>query len=205
MAVATVLVVTILALGNWWWNAQAAELSRTMLYHAPPLEVSYQADQLTLKMEENFWHHTRKNQWSMSLIPDHGHIMHLFLLRVPAMDRFYHLHPERTGEGLFSVKLPALPSGSYKVFADIVRGTGFPETMVSEISLPDVAGEPFSGDDSGVSASAFAPVARFKPASPLVGGGRMVWEQDGTPLKTGQVSWLRFRVENGEHRPVVDL
>jgi hypothetical protein len=29
-------------------------------------------------MDEDFWHQTRKDQWSMSLIPDHGYLMHLF-------------------------------------------------------------------------------------------------------------------------------
>jgi hypothetical protein len=205
MVVSTVLVLTILALGNWWWDAQAADLKHTMLYNAPPLKVSYQTGQLTLKMEENFWHQTRKDQWSMSLIPDHGHLMHLFLLRVPAMDRFYHLHPEQISEGLFSVKLPDVARGSYKVFADIVRGTGFPETMVSEINLPAVPGGPYAGDDSGVSAPAFEPSAQLTATSPLVDGGRMVWEQDATPLKAGQASWFRFRVEDANHKSVDDL
>jgi len=204
MSIAAVLVVTILALGNWWWNAQAADLKHTMLYSAPPLEVHFQGNQLTLKMDENFWHQTRKDQWSMSLIPDHGHLMHLFLLRVPAMDRFYHLHPEQISAGVFSAKLPAVPSGNYKVFADIVRGTGFPETMVSEINLPDVAGEPFSGDDSGANAPAFAP-GQVATASPLADGGRMIWEQDGTALKAGQVGWFRFRLEDAQHKPADDL
>jgi len=203
--VAAVLVAAILALGNWWWNAQAAELKRTMLYNAPPLEVGFQADQLTLKMDENFWHQTRKDQWSMSLIPDHGHLMHLFLLRVPAMDRFYHLHPEQISEGLFRVKLPAISSGDYKVFADIVRATGFPETMVSEITFPDVTGEPFSGDDSGVSTSAFEPPPQLTTASPLADGGRMIWERDGTALRAGEVNWFRFRIEDADHKPVDDL
>lgn len=205
MATSALLVVTILGLGNWWWNAQAADLKHTMLYNAPPLEVSYQAGQLTLKMDENFWHQTRKDQWSMSLIPDHGHLMHLFLLRVPAMDRFYHLHPEQIAQGLFSVKLPEVSPGIYKVFADIVRGTGFPETMVSEISLPAVVGGRYSGDDSGVSTTPFEASEQIAATSPLADGGRMVWEQNGTPLKTGQVSWFRFRVENTEHEPVDDL
>jgi len=39
MAVSGVLVVAILALGNWWWNAQAADLRHNMLYSAPPLRV----------------------------------------------------------------------------------------------------------------------------------------------------------------------
>lgn len=201
-AVATVLVTIILALGNWWWDAQAADLKHTMLYNPPPLELSYQAGELSLKIEEDFWHKTRKDQWSMSLIPDHGHLMHLFLLRMPAMDRFYHLHPEAAGEGVFIATLPAVSSGNYKVFADIVRGTGFPETMVSEINLPEVSGEPFAGDDSGVSTLSLPAPGRVPVVSPLSSGGRMVWEQDGTALRAGQVSWLRFRVEDDQARAV---
>lgn len=204
MAAAAVLVVTILGMGNWWWNAQAAELKHTMLYSAPPLEVSYQTDQLTLKMDGNYWHQTRKDQWLMSLIPDHGHIMHLFLLRLPYMDRFYHLHPEQIREGLFTARVPAVPSGSYKVFADIVRGTGFPETMVGEITLPDVRGHALSGDDSAVIASAFRPSAQLTAAA-LSDGGQMIWERDGTALKAGETCWFRFRVEDAQHRPIDDL
>jgi hypothetical protein len=206
MAVAGGLVIAVLALGNWWWNAQAADLKQTMVYRAPPLKVSFDGtDKLTLQMEENFWHESRKDQWSMTLIPDHGHLMHAFLVRVPAMDRFYHLHPEQTSVGSFTLKLPSIPSGKYKIFADIVRGTGFPETMVSEIDLPNVTGEPFSGDDSGVDAPADGSFRRTTNVSALADGGRMVWEQDGTALKAGQVSWLRFRIEGAQNEPVNDL
>jgi hypothetical protein len=205
MLVAGVLVGTILVLGNWWWNAQAADLKHNMLYSAPPLQVSFDgADQLTLRMAEDFWHKSRKDQWSMSLIPDHGHLMHAFLLRVPAMDRFYHLHPEQANDGSFTLKLPAIPSGKYKIFADIVRGTGFPETMISEIDLPEVTGGPFFGDDSGVDASACEPFGRTTNISPLADGGRMVWEQEGAALQAGRVAWLRFRIEDAQHRPASD-
>jgi hypothetical protein len=208
MAVAGALGVTVLALGNWWWNAQAADLKRNTVYSAPPLKVSFDGfDQLTLRMEEDSWHKIRKDQWSMTLIPDHGHLMHVFLLRVPAMDRFYHLHPEQANDGSFTLKLPAIPSGKYKIFGDIVRSTGFPETMVSEIDLPNVTGEPFSGDDSGVDAEALD--VHTTNVSPLADGGRMVWEQDGEKngavLKAGRLSWLRFRIEDSEHKPAKDL
>jgi hypothetical protein len=206
MAVAGVLVVTILALGNWWWNAQAAGIRQTTLYRAPPLRVSFDGTgQLTLRMDEDFWHKIRKDRWSMTMIPDHGHLMHTFFVRVPAMDRFYHLHPEQTTDGSFTLRLPTIPSGKYKIFADIVRATGFPETMVSEIDLPDVTGEPFSGDDSGVEASANGTSGRTTNLSSLGDGGRMIWEQDGAALKAGQVSWLRFRVENAQHEAAQDL
>lgn len=214
MAIATVLVLAILALGNWWWNAQAADLKHRVLYSPPPLHASLNrmdagtelgTDQLTLRIDEDFWHKTRKDQWSMSLIPDHGHLMHLFLLRVPAIDRFYHLHPEQTSDGSFTVRLPAIPGGRYRIFADIVRGTGFPETLVSEIDLPNVKGKPVSGDDSGVAASTFESFGTPVNVAQLCDGGRMVWEQDTGALKAGQVSWFRFRVEDAENRPVNDL
>ena len=205
MAIAGTVVVAVLALGNWWWNAQAADLKHSMIYSAPPLAVSFDGkDRLDLRIDEDFWHKSRKDQWSMNLIPDHGHLMHAFLIRVPTMDRFYHLHPEQADDGSFTLKLPVIPLGKYKIFADIVRGTGFPETMVSEIDLPDVNGEPFSGDDSGVDASA-EQSSGAATVSPLADGGRMVWEQDGTALRAGQVSWLRFRTEDAEHKPVNDL
>ena len=206
MAVAGVLVVTILALGNWWWSAEAADLKHNMLYSAPPLRVSFDGtDRLTLKMDEDCWHKSRKDQWSMTLIPDHGHLMHAFLVRVPAMDHFYHLHPEQAADGSFTLKLPAISSGKYNIFADIVRGTGFPETMISEIDLPDVAGKPFSGDDSGVDASACEPFGRTTTVSALADGGRMIWQLDSAALKAGQVAWLRFRMEDAQHKPVNDL
>ena len=206
MAVAAVLVATILALGNWWWNLQAADLKQTTIYSAPPLKIAFDgSDRLTLQMEEDFWHKTRKDQWSMSLIPDHGHLMHLFLLRVPAMDHFYHLHPERLSDDSFTVKLPAVPAGQYKIFADVVRGTGFPETMVSETSLPDIMGAPLFGDDSQASASTYETSAPPTKVSRLPDGARMVWEQEEEPLKAGQTSWLRFRIEDAQHQPLNDL
>jgi len=208
MALAAILVVAIIALGNWWWNVQAADLKQNMIYSTPALGVSLNhagdgTGQLSLRIEEDSWHKLRKEQWSMSLIPDHGHLMHAFLLRVPAMDRFYHLHPEQQSDGSFTMKLPTIPAGKYKIFADIVRGTGFPETLVSEIDLPEVKGEPFSGDDSGVSAASFESSVATNIAQ-LSYGSQMIWESQGI-LKAGQVAWFRFRVEDAQHQPVNDL
>jgi hypothetical protein len=206
MTVASVLVVAILALGNWWWNAQAADLKHNMLYSAPPLNVAFDGKgQLTLRIEEDDWHKTRKDQWSMGLIPDHGHLMHVFLLRMPSMDRFYHLHPARTSDDSFTLSLPAIPSGEYKIFADIVRGTGFPETLVGKILLPDVNGEPLSGDDSGAFASTFRSSASTTMVSPLPDGDNMVWEQAASTLKSGQTTWFRFCVEDAQRHPLNDL
>jgi hypothetical protein len=213
MAASAVLVVTLLALGNWWWNLQAADLERRVLYRPPPLRASllagdpakHGADRLTLQIEEDFWHKTRSDEWSMSLITDHGHLMHLFFLRVPGLDRFYHLHPEPTSDGSFTASLPAIPAGRYRIFADIVRGTGFPETLVSDIDLPNVEGPPLSGDDSGATASPFDTSAGPVNVARLSDGSRMVWERETATLKAGQASWFRFRVEGEDDKPVKDM
>jgi hypothetical protein len=209
VAATAVLVVALLALGNWWWNSEAADLKQRVLYSPPPLRASlsseHGANRLTLRIDEDFWHKTRSDEWSMSLIPDHGYLMHLFLLRIPALDRFYHLHPEQASDGSFTMILPSIPAGRYQIFADIVRGTGFPETLVSEIDLPNIEGESFSGDDSGVTASAFSSSASPANVVQLSDGSRMVWEHDTDTWKAGQAYWFRFRVEDADDKPVKDL
>ncbi len=206
MALATAAVVGILALGNWWWNLEAADLKHSMIYSAPPLAVSLDSPgHLTLRIGENFWHDFRKDRWSMDLIPDHGHLMHAFLLRVPAMDRFYHLHPERQTDGSFGLKLPSLPAGRYQIFADIVRGSGFPETMVTEMNLPDVTGAPFTGDDSGAIASAYSAGNPSTAIFELPDGSLMEWMKDGLVLKRGELDWLRFQIKDAQGKPAADL
>ena len=208
MAVAALAVIGLLALGNWWWNVEAADLAHSMLYKAPPLTASLDNDsgRLTLRMAENFWHERRKDSWSMKLVPDHGHVMHLFLLRTPGLDRFYHLHPEQNADGSFAIELPPTSAGHYQLFADIVRESGFPETMVTEIDLPEMTGKPLTGDDSEVNGSAIADAASSgAEAAQLPDGGRMVWERDSVQPAIGKLEWFRFRVEDSSGTPVNDL
>src|SRR5438128_1410260 len=114
------------------------------------------------------------------LVPDHGHLVHLFLLRVPQLDRMVHLHPSMdhaNGRGRFLQMLPEMPAGHYQIFADIVHATGFPETQIGEITLPEIhAGVP-QGDDSSVTAS---PLEQGTPRqqATLSGGARMIWLND---------------------------
>jgi hypothetical protein len=206
MTLATIAVVGLLALGNWWWNVAATDLKQTMLYTSPPLTTSLESDgHFTLHIGDDSWHTLRKEQWSMKLIPDHGHLMHTFLLRVPALDQFTHLHPEQMPDGSFGVDLPRLPAGRYQVFADIVRGSGFPETMVAEVNLPDVPGKPYRGDDSGVETPPLSATSRATDTSPLPHGGRMVWMREQGDLKSGLLTWFRFRVEDAQGKALQDL
>jgi hypothetical protein len=74
--------------------------------------------------------------------------MHLYMIRWPAMDIVYHLHPEQVAVGQFDLPLPAVPAGNYRLFADVVHADGFPETAVAEIALNIPQGRPLAGDDA---------------------------------------------------------
>jgi hypothetical protein len=139
------------------------------------------------------------------LILDHNHLMHLFLIRVPQMDHFLHLHPDRTDGGQFVIQLPNLPAGRYQIFADVVHQTGFPTTMVGEVELPDISSRPVSGDDSEWAGSALLANANSGTKSLLPDGGQMIWERSAAPLKAGTLIDFRFRVEDAEGKPVQNL
>src|SRR5450432_741717 len=155
MAVVAVALAAILYFGNGWWDSSANDRARNMLYRPPALSAALEPEgRLVLRMVESQWHKRRAETVMTTLIADHGHLMHLFLVRTPAMDRFYHLHPEKQDDQTFSQRLPSLPAGHYQIFADIVRASGFPDTMTAAIDLPEVPGKVPSGDDSEASAPA---------------------------------------------------
>ncbi|MBM3774918.1 MAG: hypothetical protein FJW37_07085 [Acidobacteria bacterium] len=175
-----------LYLGYQWWGAEAGEYQRH-LYKPLELRASLEAGgKLVLRIENPRWLGRRVDD----LAADHGHLMHLFLVRMQEMDALWHLHPEQSGPGVFRQPLPAVPAGRYKIFADVVHRDGLPETMTGEIELGAVAGAPLSGDDSGGSA----------PWSQAI-----TWAESSLPLVAHRVHWFRFRVQDEQGRPAEDL
>jgi len=220
MSVGAVILLTILIGGNLWWNAEAKTTDQ-MVYRIPQLEASLQSqDKLHVRLENpnatsfaketewrNFWAQTLQGN---DLVPDHGHLMHLFLVRVPDMKSFWHLHPERVGDQEFLANLPSVPAGEYKVYADIVHATGFPETEVATLNLPAIPGQSLAGDDSGSGS-----LAGFDDIASLSDGYRMVWERPGPahgfpegsypPLRAQQAMLFRFQIQDKDGKPANDL
>ena len=209
MAGAFVIVAALLVGGAFWWKSAAATLSDRMIYKAPELFVSLvPGDQMILRIGDSKWHTRRPDTVATPLMPDHGHLMHLFLIRTPQMDRFYHLHPVADKGGVFLEDLPPIAAGHYQVFADIVRVSGFPDTLSAEIDIHQTAGKPLAGDDSAVAAQPIdssSSGARGNLISPLSDGTRMVWERAAGPLPANQLLWFKFRVEDADGKPVESL
>lgn len=169
-----------------WWSAVEAA-AREDLYRPFTTEAPVRPGQgLGLAILDE-----RRREWS-PIVPDHGKLMHLFLVREPGLDAFAHLHPVPVGGGQdrFQSALPPLPPGRYRLYADVVHETGFPQTLVDTVEVPGaVGGGPADPDDSW---SLAAPRAEV---SPLENGGVMRW------LKDDGSGDLRFQVTGPDGRP----
>ena len=139
------------------------------------------------------------------VIPDHGYLMHVFLVGMPGMDKVWHLHFDRAEGGAFSKRLPAMPAGEYQVFADIVDKNGFPWTLLGNVKLPRITGPGLVGDDSRWEGARLTTPFSEATVAQLPGGGRVVWERAAGPLKTNVPTSFRFRVEEQDGSPARGL
>jgi hypothetical protein len=139
---AAVIAVPILAVavlgGARWWRAVDRDYERTM-YRPSPLRLALDGDALRIGVTDTLWQPPRRVS---PLVPDHGKLMHLFLVRAVDARGFAHLHPtatDTTAMPAFVARVPDLPAGLYHVYGDVVHETGFERTLVGTIELPDSA------------------------------------------------------------------
>ena len=214
--IATAAFVTILLfLGNAWWGLNAKDFQRRVDFFKPPAAALKLVDghRLEIRVQRENVPRDRPDPRSPAslrlsdVIPDHGHLMHLFLLHAPELDALWHLHPDPADEGAFAVDLPVMPAGHYQIFADVVDPRGFPWTLVGSIDLPQIAsGKPLAGDDSMWSG---APLVRAthpdSTNSQLPDGGRIVWQRSAGLLQSNVPLDFTFAVQDKSGHPVRDL
>ena len=97
--------------------------------------VRAERDQVILELHQSDQSLTLPS-WA-ALVPDHGKLMHLFLMREPDFNVFAHLHPVRGDEHTFVASAPALPAGSYQVYGDITFENGLSQTLITRVTLPE--------------------------------------------------------------------
>jgi len=213
MAITAILVVLVLYRGRAAWNVEAATYQRNVDLLKPPRAetlldgnrlVIRPAGQLMLPLagQTQAAGAIRMNE----LIPDHGHLMHLFLIASPGMSRIWHLHPDLAkGGDAFVETLPAMPAGQYEVFADILDKTGFPWTLVGKLDLPEISGQVVKGDDSAWGGAPVANAFSDTTVAQLPDGGRIVWERDAGDLKANVPASFKFRAEEKDGSPARNL
>ena len=208
-AAAAIVIVAALWGGSQWWSAEAGDYAAFVLYrpfHAEATVASHAgAGTLTLSIRDNRWTGTPPATGRYSaLMPDHGKLMHLFLVRQPSLDAFAHLHPiARTAQALdFDAALPALPAGRYRVYADIVHESGYAQTLVSDVDVPASASAAAATDvdDSWFAGQAApdAPSAAFAVGD----GAHIVWHRGVAPFTAGQEGLLSFSAQDADGRPL---
>ena len=103
----------IVVLAGHWWNVEAADYSEN-IYKALPLRVSLTGNQLDLKVAPRPVSTTRRvaSKDADKYLLDHGKVMHLYAIRMPAMDAAFHLHPTLLDGDDFRDALPAMPPGA---------------------------------------------------------------------------------------------
>jgi hypothetical protein len=192
----------VLLSGARWWNSDDA-LYRQHVYR--PLQLRAEVangGELTLRFENPAW----LNRGDDDFVPDHGHLMHLYVIRMPRMDSVWHLHPDRRAAGYFEQELPTMPAGRYALFADVVHSNGLAETATTMIDVSEVSpGRPLQGDDAGGPVPGLSAANYQSATNEFPGGYRMVWDRPSGPIHAQQPYEFHFHVEDEKGNPPTDM
>ena len=193
-------IVLVLALGGWrWWQSEAADYRRTL---SRPLAATASVDGGVLKftITDSIWQPDRMTP----LIPDHGKIMHMFVIEEGSGAAFAHLHPVRDGYATFSTPLPPLPAGRYRIFGDVVHESGLARTLTAHVDVADGRGAPalLGADDAWRATPPGGPPSRRGGVTAAVAGGQMEWLPHASPLRAGMETTLRFVLRDAAGSPL---
>jgi hypothetical protein len=199
-----VLLVGALLLGDKWWRVEAAGYAKD-IYRPSDLHVALTGNVLDVAVGD---YNEGKRRWQADsmdeFLRDHGHIMHLYAIREPGMDAAFHLHPEPVSEKRLGMTLPAMPPGKYKLYADIVYRSGFPETLTAELTVPPgLAPTALGPEDASASASPLG-AGELGTSFKLPDGYSMVWDRP-VEIAAGTGYTFRFTLLDGSGHPASDM
>ena len=196
------LVLVAVWLGGKWWNVEAADYADD-LYRPLALTPTLTNGTLELRIGADPTESIRRRRSNADLLPDHGHLMHLYAIREPGMDAVFHLHPSLAAAGDLTMPLPAMPAGHYRLFGDIVHKTGLPETLTATLDVPQGFGGGALATEDAAAAPAAIGAGSLGPAFHLPDGYTMTWHKPAT-LKAGEASTFRFHLLDATGKPATD-
>ncbi len=192
---ATLAVTSLIVYGGYkWWNGEAAAYAAD-IYHPLSLSPTLSGDTLDLKIGRYDTDARRifRARSNNDLLPDHGHVMHLYAIRQPEMDAVYHLHPAVVSAGDLQMALPAMPPGTYRLYADIVHANGFPETLTADLVVPpNLPAAPLAAEDASAAPPALSQ-GELGTSYKLPDGYTMVWDRPAE-LSANTAYAFRFRL-----------
>ncbi|HEX4309871.1 MAG TPA: hypothetical protein VHZ25_07570 [Acidobacteriaceae bacterium] len=200
MTVAFAVLVGMAVLGNWWWKSEAASYSAEVYKPLGMDATVTSGNLLDLKVKDSGWILRRHVD---DFIPDHNHLVHLYMIRWPQMDVVFHLHPQFIASGEFQLPLPSVPAGDYHLYADVVHASGFPETMVSAIVLPPTTGRPLSGDDAEGQGTPVSSAPSNTTSFLLPDRYTMVWNKPATLIARQPIDFA-FTLNDRSGHPAQD-
>jgi hypothetical protein len=146
----------------------------------------------------------------LDLLPDHGKLLHLFLIREGPANAIAHIHPVRKEGKTFQVALPPLPEGRYKVYCDLTLGsTSTSSTATNSIEIPAapaastnaLALEPDTDDSWAIYPEQTVPPSSASNAVYVFPDGKRVTWKHGA-LRAQQDASLNFEVTDAAGNPV---
>jgi len=198
MAVAAVIAVLALWGGNTWWGAEAAVYGRFILYRPFATTARVNEGRLTQTISDERWTNAFPGSRYNALLPDHGKLMHMFLIG-DGMNVFAHVHPvARTAKARdFDVALPPLPAGRYRIYSDIVHESGYAQTLINTVDIQpgyQPATEMSDPDDSWFAGNGAAETS--SPSFAFDDGTQLVWERGEAPLTAGVERELKLSLRD---------
>jgi hypothetical protein len=124
--------------GARWWNDVDREYEQTM-YAPPQLGLEIADGALRVRANDPLY---LPNGQKSRYMPDHGKLMHLFLVRANDAVGFAHLHPtpvpgDTSATPEMVTWVPSLPPGRYHAYGDVVNETGWERTFVGALDVPE--------------------------------------------------------------------
>jgi hypothetical protein len=205
--IAAAIIVLILAGGRIWWmvedRAYAAMIFRPTAAHVTVRDVPAPTSGLPVR-PGHAMPPTRILRFALDpsvaqqrtwvpLIPDHGKLLHFFLIKKNGLGALAHLHPVAIDSLTFETAVPFLPAGDYFVFADAVHENGFAETLVQSVTLGNpaaMAWKPTDSDDAQFVGNGVRGPFHFDDGSTLM------WDGASGAHTTGADARLRFTLRD---------
>ena len=203
MAIALAVMLGAVYLGGKWWDVEAADYAENV-FRPASTTATLDGNQLDLHVQRVESEDVRRRRANSDYLPDHGHLMHLYAIRQPAMDAAFHLHPELVAKGDFRMQLPAMPPGRYRLYGDVVHATGLPETLLATIDIPaTMQGTALSPEDAEATPAALS-AGLLGPTYKLPDGYTMRWDPPATITASTGYSF-RFTLLDPQGRPASDM